>query len=116
ANRRRLQVPGADEFEHKGVTYCASCDGPIFAGQDVVVVGGGNAGFETAAQLLAYAKSVTLIHKYKDFKADAITVEKVLSHENMTGLPSTIPVAVKGDKFVTGMTVKNTETGEEQEL
>ena len=45
SKRRRLSVPGADEFEHKGVTYCASCDGPVFAGQDVAVIGGGNAGF-----------------------------------------------------------------------
>jgi thioredoxin reductase len=78
--RRRLEVPRADEFEHKGVTYCASCDGPVFAGQDVVVIGGGNAGFETAAQLLAYAKSVTLLHRGEAYKADPVTVEKVLAH------------------------------------
>ena len=52
SSRRKLNVPGAEEFENKGITYCASCDGPVFAGMDVVVVGGGNAGFETAAQLL----------------------------------------------------------------
>ncbi|MCU1386582.1 MAG: alkyl hydroperoxide reductase subunit alkyl hydroperoxide reductase subunit, partial [Acidobacteria bacterium] len=70
-SRRKLDVPGAQEFENKGLTYCASCDGPLFAGQDTVVVGGGNAGFESAAQLLAYAKSVTLIHRGAEFtKAD----------------------------------------------
>src|SRR3989344_4792477 len=56
SKRRQLTAPGAAEFENKGLTYCASCDGPLFAGQDVAVIGGGNAGFETAAQLLAYAK------------------------------------------------------------
>ena len=60
SGRRKLVAAGAERFEHKGITYCASCDGPLFEGQDVAVVGGGNAGFETAAQLLAYAKSVTL--------------------------------------------------------
>src|SRR5690606_2975659 len=59
STRRKLEAKGADQFEHKGVTYCASCDGPVFSGQDVAVIGGGNAAFESAAQLAAYCKSVT---------------------------------------------------------
>lgn len=116
AGRKQLTVPGADVFEHKGVTYCASCDGPMFSGQDVAVVGGGNAGVETAAQLLAYAKSVTLIHRRSEFKADAITVEKVLQHPNLRAMTDTEPVEVHGEKFVTGMTVKNVKTGETELL
>ena len=104
AGRRKLAVPGADKFENKGVTYCASCDGPLFGDMDVVVVGGGNAGFETAAQLLAYAKSVTLIHRHKDFKADPITVEKVSAHPNMRIITHAEPLEVLGDQFVTGIT------------
>lgn len=103
--RRRLTIPGADTYEHKGLTYCASCDGPMFAGQDVAVIGGGNAGFETAAQLLAYAKSVTLI-SHGDFKADAITVEKVLAHPNMTAITHAEPVEVHGETFVHGLTYR----------
>lgn len=103
SSRRRLDVPGADAFEHKGVTYCASCDGPIFAGQDVAVIGGGNAGFETAAQLLAYAKSVTLLHKGDAFKADAITTQKVLAHPQMRAFTNVTPTAVIADKFVSGL-------------
>lgn len=104
--RRKLTVPGADAFEHKGLTYCASCDGPLFAGQDVAVIGGGNAGFETAAQLLAYAKSVTLLHRSATYsKADAVTVEKVLSHANMTGITTVTIKTVFGEKgFVQGLT------------
>jgi NADH-dependent peroxiredoxin subunit F len=110
--RKKLAVPGAAEFEHKGVTYCASCDGPMFAGQDTVVVGGGNAGFETAAQLLAYAKSVTLIHRGPECtRADKATVDAVLKHPNMKLLLNTEPVEVKGEKFVSGLVVKNTQTG-----
>ncbi|MBU2103419.1 FAD-dependent oxidoreductase, partial [Patescibacteria group bacterium] len=112
AGRRKLAVPGADVFEHKGVTYCASCDGPLFAGQDVAVVGGGNAGIETAAQLLAYAKSVTIIHRHATFKADAITVKKVLEHPNMHTVLHSEPVEVLGEKFVNGLVVKNKDTGE----
>lgn len=109
SKRRRLTAPGADEFEHKGVTYCASCDGPMFAGQDVVVIGGGNAGFETAAQLLAYAKSVTLLQRSGSYKADPITVEKVLSNEKMTGILNATLTEVTGDKFVSGLTYTDAE-------
>jgi len=108
SGRRQLNVLGADIFEHKGLTYCASCDGPMFSGQDVVVIGGGNAGFESAAQLLAYAKSVTLLHRSTSFKADPITVEKVLAHPNMTAITNATPTEVVGDKFVSG--IKYTDT------
>jgi len=99
SHRRKLPVPGAEEFEHKGITYCASCDGPFFTGKDVVVVGGGNAGFESAAQLLAYTKSVTLLQRSDRFKADAVTVENVLAHPNMTGVLNAQIKEVRGDSF-----------------
>lgn len=115
SKRRRLTVPGADELEHKGVTYCASCDGPLFAGQDVVVVGGGNAAFETAAQLLAYTKTVTLLNRSETYKADPVTVEKVLAHPNMTGITNATLTGVQGDKFVSGLTYTDVN-GDEQAL
>jgi len=104
STRRQLTVPGADVYEHKGVTYCASCDGPMFGGQDVVVIGGGNAAFETAAQLLAYAKSVTLLQRSDAYRADPVTVEKVLAHENMTGILNANLKEITGENFVTGLT------------
>ena len=112
STRRKLGVPGADTFEHKGLTYCASCDGPLFSGQDVVVVGGGNAGFETAAQLLAYVKSVTLLDRNDAFRADEVTVQKVLSKPNMQALHFCEIVEVVGEKFVTGIKWKHQQTGE----
>lgn len=115
SSRRKLEALNADKFEHKGVTYCASCDGPIFADQDVVVVGGGNAGFETAAQLLAYCKSVTLLSR-SDFRADEITVKKVLANPKMKALTNTLPIEILGDKFVTGLKAKNSQTGEVIEI
>lgn len=116
AGRRKLVALGADKFENKGVTYCASCDGPLFSGMDVAVIGGGNAGFETALQLLAYAKSVTLVHRHKEFKADAVTVEKARAHPNMRILAHAEPVEVKGEQFVTGLTYTDKDTGELKEL
>lgn len=113
--RRKLSVPGAEEFDNKGLTYCATCDGPLFSGQDVVVVGGGNAGFETAAQLLAYAKSVTLLHHGDAFKADPVTVEKVLSHPNMKGITNAKTKEIIGDKFVSGL-VYTDKDGQDQTL
>lgn len=112
--RRKLDVPGAKEFDQKGLTYCASCDGPLFGGADVVVVGGGNAGFETAAQLLAYAKSVTLLHRGKDFTADPVTVAAVLANPHMRAIPNATPTEVIGEKFVTGL--KYTDGKEEKTL
>lgn len=116
AHRKKLPVPGAEEFDGKGVVYCASCDGPLFSGMDTVVIGGGNAGFESAAQLLAYAKSVTLLHRSPEFKADPITVEKVLADEKMTALTNTEPTEILGDKFVNKIKYTNNKTGEEGEL
>ncbi len=116
SKRRQLTIPGAAEFEHKGITYCASCDGPMFAGMDVAVIGGGNSAFETAAQLLAYAKSVTLLQHRDTFKAEPSTVEKVLAHPNMTAYTNASISEVRGTNFVSGLTYTDTATGESKDL
>lgn len=116
SQRRKLSIPGAAEFENKGITYCASCDGPLFTGQDVAVIGGGNAGFETAAQLLSYTKSVTLLNRSGTFKADEMTVEKVLSHPHMRAIKNAEPKEIKGGKFVSSIAYTDTLTGEEHDL
>ncbi len=116
SRRRRLTVPGADEFEHKGLTYCATCDGPLFSDKDVVVIGGGNAGFETAAQLLEYTKSVTLLEHNEEFKADEVTVAKVMKNEKFTGLTNVDITEIRGEMLVNGITYKDNGTGEETDL
>jgi len=115
SGRRKLdsKIPGADALEHKGVTYCASCDGPVFSGQDVAVLGGGNAALETAAQLLAYCKSVTIIQRSAEFRADEITVEKVLANPKAKAIMNAEVVEILGEKFVTGMKIKTTPEGEQ---
>ncbi len=116
SGRRKLEAKNADRLEHKGLTYCASCDGPLFADMDVAVVGGGNAAFETAAQLLAYCKSVTLLHRSEIFRADEIMVEKVLKNPKMKAVKNAEILEIKGEKFVEGIIYKDKITGKETEL
>lgn len=116
SGRRKLEAKNADRLEHKGLTYCASCDGPLFSDMDVVVIGGGNAGFESASQLLAYCKTVTLLNRGETFRADAVTVEKVLSNPKMKALKNVDILEVKGENFVEGLVYKDSKTGEEKTL
>lgn len=116
AQRRKLDIPGAAEHDNKGLTYCASCDGPLFGGMDVAVVGGGNAAFESALQLLAYCKSVTLLNRSDTFRADEISVESAKKHANFKIISNAIPTAVLGEQFVSGLRYKDAQTGEEKEI
>lgn len=116
STRRRLPAPGADAFEHKGVTYCATCDGPIFSGQDVAVVGGGNAALESAAQLAAYCKSVTIIIRGETFRADPVTVEKVTARENVHVLKNAQVAEVRGERFVKSLLYTEGNSPETKEL
>lgn len=99
SHRRKLDIPGAKEFEHKGISYCASCDGPLFAEKNIHIIGGGNSAFETASQLLAYCKSVTIINRSSEFRADPITVKKILENPKAKSIMNAHLVEIKGDKF-----------------
>ena len=110
SRRRELQAPGAKEFDNKGLTYCASCDGPLFADMDVAVVGGGNAAFDTAAQLVAYCKSVTILNRSEHFKADPSTIEQITKNPKIKIITDSEIKEVKGEKFVTGLTYTNKKT------
>ena len=114
SSRKKLTIEGSLAFENKGITYCATCDGPLFSEMDVAVVGGGNAGFETAMQLLAYCKSVTLLESGDCMKADKITIEKVMAYPNFRCFKNIELVKVEGNKFVESLTYKDKETKEEK--
>lgn len=111
SRHRHLEVPGAETFEHKGILYCATCDGPLFSGQPVAVIGGGNAALEAVLQLSAYASHVTLLHRSNEFRADAITVEKVRSLPNVTLLTNVTLTEITGIEFVGGLLYKNNLSG-----
>jgi len=116
SHRRKLEVKNADIYENKGITYCASCDGPLFAGQDIVIIGGGNSAFESATQLLAYCKSVTMIIRSNNLRADEITVKKVSENSNFKLVKNADIMQVDGGKFLESLTYKDITTGQEKTI
>ncbi len=116
SHRRKLEIPGAKEFDNKGLTYCASCDGPLFTDQDVAVVGGGNAALETAAQLLAYCKSVTILNRTGELRGDEVTIEKLKKNPKLVIIKNAIPVELKGTSFVTSMVYEDAISKERHEF
>ncbi|MBU6431370.1 MAG: FAD-dependent oxidoreductase [Patescibacteria group bacterium] len=116
SHRRKLDIPGAKEFENKGISYCASCDGPLFANKNVHVIGGGNSAFETASQLLAYCESVTILNRGSEFRADPITVKKVLQNPKMKSIINARLIEIKGDKFVNSIVYANGESKKKIEI
>lgn len=107
--RRKLDAKNADIYEHKGVTYCASCDGPVFTGKDVAVIGGGNAAFESALQLAAYCKSVKILNRTETYRADEITVDKVKNNPVIQIINNAIVNEVFGEQFAKGLIYNDTE-------
>jgi alkyl hydroperoxide reductase subunit F len=102
---KKLEVDSEDRYLGKGLTYCATCDGPLFSGRDVAVIGGGNAALEAVLQMMKIAAKVYLIDISPELKADAIMVLKARSAENVEIINSSRVVSIKGDKFVSGITL-----------
>ncbi|MCR3956456.1 MAG: FAD-dependent oxidoreductase [Gudongella sp.] len=109
---RRLGVPGEKEYAGKGVCYCAICDGPLFAGEEVIVAGGGNSAVEAAIDLAKIVKKVTIVHRSR-FRADQILIDQLSKLDNVEVKLQTQILEVQGEKFMTGIKVKDKETGEE---
>ena len=111
---RRLNVPGENKFFRRGVSTCATCDGPLFKGKPIAIVGGGNAAVEAALELAEIAKTVYLIHRRDTFRADEITVAK-LKASAVQLVPNSEVTAVHGEQFVNGVTVRD-QAGATREL
>ena len=103
---RELKVPGESEFKNRGVTYCATCDGPLFEGSDVAVVGGGNSGLEAVLQLIKIAKGIHLLQRGPQLKADMVLVKKAKASDNVKVWTNTQVKEIVGDKLVTGIRVQ----------
>lgn len=116
SRRRKLQVPGAETFDGKGVMYCATCDAPLFRGKKVAVIGGGNAGLESAEQLTQYATKIYILQYDAAFKGDPITQERLFKNPHVVPVTNAETVEVKGEAFVSGLVYRDRTSGEQREL
>lgn len=116
ARWRNLGVPGEQEFRNKGVTYCPHCDGPIFAGKDVAVIGGGNSGIEAAIDLAGICRHVTVFEFMPTLKADQVLQDRLYSLPNVTVLTNVQVKEITGTDKVNGITYVERETGEEKHV
>ncbi len=112
ANPKRLNVPGEDKFYGRGVSTCATCDGFFYRGKNVIVVGGGDAAVEEGTFLTKFAQSVTIVHRRTELRANKVAQERAFKNPKMRFVWNTIVEEVLGEETVTGLKVKNLETGE----
>lgn len=109
---RKLGVPGEKEFAGKGVSYCATCDGAFFQGNQIVVVGGGDSALTEALYLTKFVKEVTIIHRREALRGTKIYQERVFSNPKIKLLWNSVIEEIKGDSTVQSVRVKNVKTGE----
>jgi NADH-dependent peroxiredoxin subunit F len=112
ARWRNIDVPGEAEFKNKGVAYCPHCDGPLFAGKDVAVIGGGNSGIEAAIDLAGIVKHVTVLEFLPELKADSVLQERLNSLSNVTVIKNAQTKEITGTDKVNGITYIDRETEE----
>lgn len=117
ARWRQMNVPGEDEYRNKGVAYCPHCDGPLFKGKRVAVIGGGNSGVEAAIDLAGIVAHVTLIEYDSQLRADAVLQRKLASLPNVKILTSAMTTKVIGDgEKVSGLSYKDRNSGAEHDI
>ncbi len=114
AEDKRLEVPGEMEFYGKGVSYCAVCDGPLFKGKKIVVVGGGNTAAVSTLYLAKLASKVILVHRRDKLRAEQALVDQVMSLPNVEFRWKSVVTEVVGDERVRGVRIRNLESGEEE--
>ena len=116
ARHRELTAKGAKELTGRGVSYCATCDGDFFAGQDIAVIGGGNSAVEEAIFLTKFAKRVYVIHRRDALRAEKIVQERAFANPKIEFVWNHVPVRINGDGAVTGIEIENVKSGERRQL
>ena len=113
ANHRHLGVPGEEDYNSRGVSYCAVCDGAFFRNEDLLVVGGGDSAVEEAIFLTRFAKSVTIVHRRDELRAQKVLQDRAFANEKIRFVWDSVVESIHGDeRKVTGVTFKNVKTGE----
>lgn len=113
---RMLQVPGEAEMKGKGVTYCATCDAPLFAGRDVAVIGGGNTGAEAVIMLQKIANKIYFLHLEDQLRADPILVQNFKDDPKVQIILNAKTVSVDSDMMVKGLVYEDVSSGKQTEL
>ena len=116
ANPRKMGLEGEETFGGKGVSYCATCDGPFFRNQELVVVGGGDSAIEEATFLTKFATTVHLVHRRDELRASKVMQERALKNEKIKFHWDSQVIDIKGDKKMQQAVLKNLKTGEESTL
>lgn len=117
ANHRHLGVPGEEEYNSRGVSYCAVCDGAFFRDEDLLVVGGGDSAVEEAIFLTRFAKSVTIVHRRDQLRAQKLLQERAFANEKISFIWDSVVKEIKGDdRRVTSVVFENVKTGQSSEL
>ena len=116
ANPRKLDVEGEETFSGKGVSYCATCDGPFFRNQEIVVVGGGDSAIEEATFLTKFATNVHLIHRREELRASKIMQERAFNNEKIKFHFDSTVTKITGDQKIQQAVLKNLKTNEETTL
>ena len=116
ATPRKLGIMGEEEFGGRGVSYCATCDGPFFKGEEIAVVGGGDTALEEATFLTKFGKSVKLIHRRNSLKASKILQEKSFDNPKIQFMWDSTITKIKGNKKISTISIKNVNTQEEREI
>lgn len=115
AFHRHLGVPGEEELNSRGVSYCAVCDGAFFRDEDLLVVGGGDSAVEEAVFLTRFAKTVTIVHRRDELRAQKLLQERAFANEKIHFIWDSVVKEIKGDKRVSSVMVENVKTGEVSE-
>jgi thioredoxin reductase (NADPH) len=116
ASPRKLGIPAEQQFSGRGVSYCATCDGPFFKGEEIVVVGGGDTAMEEATFLTKFGKSVRIVHRRDSLRASKILQQKALENPKIEFIWNNVVADIKGNNKVSTVLVKDINTGKERTI